>query len=58
MNNFIKKYWEYVEKKKPPKYCKTIKIINSKDFFNTIENRNKNKRLIYKLINTNGIQNE
>ncbi len=50
MNNFIKKYWEYVEEKKPPKYCKTIKIINSKDFFNTIENRNKNKRSIYKLI--------
>ena len=43
MNNYIKNYWEDLEKKKSPKYFKSIKIIQAKKFFNLINQRNKKR---------------
>ena len=51
MNNYIKNYWEDLEKKKSPKYFKSIKIIQAKKFFKLINERNKNKSSIQKIIN-------
>ena len=48
--NFIKKYWEAIEKKKPPKNVKNIKIIESKNFFNAIDNYSDKSLLIKKII--------
>tara|TARA_B100000795_G_scaffold264038_2_gene243997 strand:+ start:872 stop:1198 length:327 start_codon:yes stop_codon:yes gene_type:complete len=48
--NFIKKYWETIEKKKPPKNVKNIKIIESKNFFNAIDNYSDNSLHIKKII--------
>lgn len=49
-NNFIKEYWEEIEKKKRPKFLRSVRTIQSKIFFKKLDNFEKNSRFIKKNI--------
>ena len=51
MSNYIKNYWEKLEKERPPRNVKLVKTIEFKKLLKILKNRNEEKQKLKNLIN-------